>query len=103
MTNILDHRYLVMLDHTAPLFVTSPTVSLLLPPIPLLDTWFEHTGYVDGTFFDNTKEGCEWPWNASQSNCNTPTNNGPEWHGKGNGYDTSTIGNRTVEFIHSSK
>lgn len=64
------------------------------------DRWFEHAGYVDGTFFDNEADGCVWPWDDSPKGpCQTKTFRGGIWAGKGDGYDTSTAGNKTVDWI----
>merc|ERR1712038_502380 len=65
------------------------------------DRWFEHAGFVNGTFFDNeASPKCKFPYDQSDPQaCQTKTFPGGKWSGKGDGYDTSTIGNMTVEWI----
>lgn len=65
------------------------------------DRWFEHAGFVNGTFFDNeASPKCVYPYDDSKNGpCQTKTFPGGKWAGRGDGYDTSTIGNMTVEWI----
>jgi len=92
----------------------------------LADRWFEHAGFYNGSFFDNTVAGCTpdevertgWgakngsrtQWRADRfgggnmdegrlggkgctnAKCCTKTFPGGIWEGRGDGYDTSTIG-----------
>ena len=61
------------------------------------DRWFEHAGFVNGTFFDSEAAGCVDLGDTGA--CQTPTFPGGEWLGRGDGYDTSTIGNVTIEWL----
>ena len=61
------------------------------------DRWFEHAGFVNGTFFDSEASGCVDLGDTGA--CQTPTFPGGEWLGRGDGYDTSTIGNVTIEWL----
>lgn len=63
------------------------------------DRWFEHAGFVNGDFFDTEASGCSWPWDDTSKECHTPTSPGGIWKGRGDGYDTSTAGNMTVDWI----
>eukprot|EP01052_Picozoa_sp_SAG31_P039130 SAG31_NODE_5361_length_2588_cov_6.961029_3_plen_365_part_00 len=90
------------------------------------DRWFEHAGFVNGTFFDTEAPGCNisaalkaegpelWasdrfgggnrgPSADPESGCETRTFPGGVWSGRGDGYDTSTIGNITVEWLTKLK
>ena len=58
------------------------------------DAWFEGTGYVDGTFYDNSAPGCD-DWPASDAGCSTTV--GPSTAGAG--YLTSELGNRTIAWL----
>jgi hypothetical protein len=40
------------------------------------DRWFEHAGFVNGTFFDDEKPGCVL---SDTSSCGTQTVPGGEW------------------------
>eukprot|EP01060_Flectonema_neradi_P040803 TRINITY_DN9425_c0_g1_i1.p1 TRINITY_DN9425_c0_g1~~TRINITY_DN9425_c0_g1_i1.p1 ORF type:complete len:579 (+),score=79.25 TRINITY_DN9425_c0_g1_i1:25-1737(+) len=62
------------------------------------DRWFEGIGYENTTFFDNEATDCRWPW-STETNCTTPTFPGGIWSGKGDGYDTSTVGNASVAWL----
>ena len=66
------------------------------------DRWFEHAGYVNGKFFDSDAANCTWPWDVNIEKCQTKTHQGGEWAGRGDGYDTSTIGNVTVEWLEAT-
>merc|ERR1719445_514954 len=65
------------------------------------DRWFEGTGFTKTTFFDNeASSNCTYPYDESSKNaCKTPTFAGGKWKGMGDGYDTSTLGNMTIEWI----
>jgi arylsulfatase A-like enzyme len=63
------------------------------------DRWFEATGYTDSTFFDTEADGCAWPWDTHTQQCQTKTSAGGKWAGRGDGYDTATVGNVTVEWL----
>ena len=92
------------------------------------DRWFEHAGFVNGTFFDTEAPGCnqsamaepltgEGPalWAEDKFGggdrggrgctgpCCTKTGRGGIWAGRGDGYDTSTIGNVTIEWLKQLK
>jgi len=71
---------------------------LNLHTIGAFDRWFEHAGFVNGTFFDSEKPGCVL---SETSSCSTPTGRGGVWSGRGDGYDTSTIANVTIEVTHT--
>eukprot|EP00756_Hemistasia_phaeocysticola_P060152 Hpha_TRINITY_DN3779_c0_g1::TRINITY_DN3779_c0_g1_i1::g.23856::m.23856/K01137/GNS; N-acetylglucosamine-6-sulfatase len=82
-------------------FSTNASANLHL--MGAFDRWFEGekydtiAGYVNTSFFDNMKEGCEWPWVGDA--CIQHTYPGGEWAGKGDGYTTATLGNKTVDWI----
>eukprot|EP01063_Lacrimia_lanifica_P011237 TRINITY_DN18059_c0_g1_i1.p1 TRINITY_DN18059_c0_g1~~TRINITY_DN18059_c0_g1_i1.p1 ORF type:complete len:570 (+),score=192.11 TRINITY_DN18059_c0_g1_i1:74-1783(+) len=83
-------------------YSTKPESNLHL--MGAFDRWFEGMtydtieGYLNTSFFDNHAPGCTWPWVGDA--CVVPTSPGGAWAGKGDGYTTATLGNKTVEFIH---
>ncbi|KAJ9461188.1 putative extracellular sulfatase Sulf-1-like protein [Diplonema papillatum] len=64
------------------------------------DRWFEALDdgqYANGSFFDTSAAGCSFPWNETA--CTVKTAPGGAWAGLGDGYDTATIANATIEWI----